>query len=143
MALLLPRATRTLFPALLLAALGSALFAQPGSGAGGSSSVEPAPSVAEAERALGEGRVEEAAAAFRALVAELPDDPRLLAGLGRALALADRYGEAAEALERAVELGAGDLRTLLYLGSALWEAGRPDEAEPILERAAGAAAGTG
>lgn len=98
---------------------------------------------AAAERALAAGRVEEAVAVYRGLVAERPEDARLLANLGRVLALADRYGEAAEVLERAVALGAEDLRTLLFWGSALWESGRPEAAEPVLARAAAAAPGTG
>lgn len=98
---------------------------------------------AAAEQALAEGRVEEAVAVYRDLAAERPGDARLLANLGRVLALADRYGEAAELLERAVGLGADDLRTLLFWGSALWESGRPDAAEPVLARAAAVARGTG
>lgn len=103
----------------------------------------PGESLAAAERALDEGRAGDAVEIFRRLAAERPDDPRLQAGLGRALSLADRYGEAAETLGRAVAGGAGDLRTLLYLGSALWESGRPEEADPVLARAAAAARGTG
>lgn len=98
---------------------------------------------AAAERAVAEGRVEEAVAVYRDLAAERPGDARVLANLGRVLALADRYGEAAELLERAVGMGADDLRTLLFWGSALWESGRPEAAEPVLARAAAAARGTG
>jgi tetratricopeptide (TPR) repeat protein len=100
-----------------------------------------------AERALAEGRTDEAVELYRAAAAERPDDPATLALLGRTLALADRYGEASEVLTRAVERGAGDVRTLLYLGSALWESGDPQAADPVLERAARTAeevaAGTG
>jgi len=103
----------------------------------------PAGPLAEAERALDEGRAADAAEIYRQLAAEHPDDARLQALLGRALSLSDRYGEAAEALERAVAGGADDLRTLLFLGSALWESGRPEEADPVLERAAAASRGTG
>lgn len=99
--------------------------------------------VAEAERALDEGRAEDAVAVYQRLAAERPDDPRLQAQLGRALSLADRYGEAVEALERAVAGGVRDVRTLLFLGSALWESGRPEAADPVLEQAAAAARGTG
>ena len=102
-----------------------------------------APSPAEVERALEDGRVEEAVALARSLAAARPDDARAVALLGRALALARRFGEAAEVLERAVALGADDVRTLLFYGSALWESGRPEAADPVLERAAAAAAGTG
>jgi tetratricopeptide (TPR) repeat protein len=92
-----------------------------------------------AERALAEGRLDEAVELYRAAAAERPDDPATLALLGRTLALADRYGEASEVLTRAVDRGAGDVRTLLYLGSALWESGDPEAADPVLERAALAA----
>jgi len=103
----------------------------------------PASPLAEAERALDEGRAADAVEIYRKLAAERPDDPRLQALLGRALSLADRYGESAEALQKAVNGGVSDLRTLLFLGSALWESGRPDEADPVLARAAAAARGTG
>lgn len=123
------RSLAAVFVAVLLSA--GALLAQEGD------------AIAAAERAVAEGRVEEAVTVYRALVAERPGDARLVANLGRVLALADRYGEAAEALERAVGLGADDVRTLLFWGSALWESGRPEEAEPVLTRAAAAARGTG
>lgn len=96
-----------------------------------------------AERALSEGRPDDAIELYRAQAAERPRDAGAHAMLGRTLALADRYGEAATALERAVELGAADVRTLLYLGSALWESGRPEAADPVLARAVESAAGTG
>lgn len=111
--------------------------------ASGALRAQAGPSIAAAERALAAGRAEEAVAVYRALSAERPADVRLQANLGRALALADRYGEAAEVLERAVELGAGDVRTLLFWGSALWESGRPEAADPVLARAMAAARGTG
>lgn len=95
--------------------------------------------VPAAERALAEGRIDEAVGLYRAALRERPDDAATLALLGRTLALADRYGEAAEVLGRAVERGAGDVRTLLYLGSSLWESGDPEAADPVLERAALAA----
>lgn len=129
----MPFAVPRLSPALALLTLlmPGALFAQAG---------DP---VAAAERAVAEGRVEEAVAVYRGLAAARPGDARLLANLGRVLALADRYGEAAEVLERAVGLGADDLRTLLFWGSALWESGRPEAAEPVLARAAEASRETG
>jgi tetratricopeptide (TPR) repeat protein len=122
----------------------SALLAL-GGPARGAQPAEPAeaPALAEVERALDAGRVEDAVAFGRSLAAARPDDAGVQALLGRALALAHRFGEAAEVLERAVALGADDVRTLLYYGSALWEAGRPEAAEPVLARAATAAAGTG
>lgn len=103
----------------------------------------PAQEIPAAERALNDGRADDAIALYRAQAAERPADAGAHAILGRTLALADRYGEAATALERAVELGAHDVRTLLYLGSALWESGRSEAADPVLARAAEAAAGTG
>jgi tetratricopeptide (TPR) repeat protein len=128
--------------AVLLAC--STLVAVTGSPAGAQPAERgAAPSPAEVERALDEGRVEAAVALGRSLAEARPDDPRALALLGRALALSRRFGEAAEALERAVALGAADVRTLLFYGSALWEAGRPEAADPVLARAAEAATGTG
>ncbi|HUP43603.1 MAG TPA: FG-GAP-like repeat-containing protein, partial [Thermoanaerobaculia bacterium] len=134
----------------LSAAAGSPLGARPPEpaavpppAAGGAPAPASAPFPAEVERALEDGRVEEAVALARSLAAARPDDERALALLGRALALARRFGEAAEVLERAVALGADDVRTLLFYGSALWESGRPEAADPVLERAAAAAAGTG
>ncbi|HSL83927.1 MAG TPA: tetratricopeptide repeat protein, partial [Thermoanaerobaculia bacterium] len=62
--------------------------------------------MAAAERALAEGRVEEAVARYRGLAAERPGDARVLANLGRVLALAVRYGEAAEVRVRAGGRGA-------------------------------------
>lgn len=113
----------------------------------GAAGAEEATSVSElvtaAERAISRGRAEEAVALYRRAVEAAPDAPRLVAALGRSLALADRYGEAAEVLERAVALGAGDARTRFYLGSALWESGRYEPAEAVLRRAAEEAAGTG
>ena len=125
--------------AALAAEPGTPLTAQPARPA----DPAEAPSMVAVERALDQGRLEEAVALARGLAAKRPDDPSALALLGRALALSRRFGEAAEALERAVELGAGDVRTLLFYGSALWESGRPEAADPVLERAAAAAAGTG
>ena len=130
-------------PALrLLAALWLALAA---SGAAAEAVQAPDRSrlLVEAERALDEGRAEDAAAIYRSLVADAPDDPHLQAHLGRALSLADRYGEAVTALERAVAGGVRDVRTLLFLGSALWESGQAEAADPIFTEAVAAAGGTG
>lgn len=99
--------------------------------------------VAAAERAISRGRAEEAVGLYRRAVDAAPEVPRLLAALGRSLALADRYGEAADVLERVVAQGGGDARARFYLGSALWESGRYEEAEAALRRAAEEAAGTG
>lgn len=98
--------------------------------------------LAEAEHAVDAGRPEDAVAIYRDLAAKRPDDPEIQALLGRALSLADRYGEAVDALERAVGGGVRDLRTLLFLGSALWESGRPAEADAVLEEAVAASRGT-
>lgn len=109
----------------------------------GAAPADAAQRIAEAERALDQGRTGEAVSIFESLAAERPDDPQLQARLGRALSFADRYREAAEALERATAAGVRDVRTLLFLGSALWESGRPEAADPVLEQAASAARGTG
>src|SRR5690606_32945252 len=101
----------------------------------GATPADAAQRIAEAERALDEGRAGEAVAIFESLAAERPDDPQLQAHLGRALSLADRYREAAVALERATAAGVRDVRTLLFLGSALWESGQPEAADPVLEQA--------
>lgn len=112
-------------------------------GGAGAEEATPVPElVAAAERAIERGRPEAAAALYRRAVDAQPEAPRLVAALGRSLALADRYGESADVLKRAVALGAGDARTRFYLGSALWESGRYDEAEAALRRAAAEAAGT-
>ncbi|MFP3938698.1 MAG: tetratricopeptide repeat protein, partial [Thermoanaerobaculia bacterium] len=117
---------------------------EPEGGGAGAEETTPVPElVAAAERAISQGRAEEAAALYRRAVDAQPEAPRLVAALGRSLALADRYGESADVLERAVALGASDARTRFYLGSALWESGRYDEAEAALRRAAEEAAGSG
>ncbi len=60
-----------------------------------------------------------------------PDDPTLLAALGRALVLARRYLAAEPPLARLFEAGVADAEALLYYGATLWENGKLAEAEAV------------
>jgi Flp pilus assembly protein TadD len=84
--------------------------------------------VREAGQLLGEGRIEEALAAYRAAGSEHPESPEIHFGEGLALYLLDRYDEAEEPLLRAVELEPNDGRYHLYLGYVLSRLERREEA---------------
>jgi hypothetical protein len=67
-----------------------------------------------------------------------PDDPTVLAALGRRALVNKEYEKAGEYLSKALERGSEDTTTFLDLGQALSAAGKHAEAAAIFERGIGA-----
>ena len=91
----------------------------------------------EADRAANEGRVEEAVARYREIVARHGQDrivPLAYLGLGRVAVGLGRYDEALRELEQAARGGdpVVNERAALYRGVALHLSARSDEAVPVL-----------
>ena len=95
------------------------------------------------EAALAAGELAEASAAFRAALAENPDDPRALLDLGLVLELQDEYPDAEAAYRRALALDPEFPEALNNLGLLLRDTERSAEARPVLERAVAARPGFG
>src|SRR5579872_696807 len=74
--------------------------------------------------------------AFAAAAKAFPDDPLVLAAIGRKALLEARYADAIEALQKAAAGPAPSPVWLLDLARALKLAGREQEAVPVLQRAA-------
>lgn len=85
--------------------------------------------------ALADGRLDEAAADYAALVAEHPDRPGVWRGMGVLQARLGRLEEAEQALRRAEALAAQDPGILNDLGEVLRLAGKTAEAEAAFDAA--------
>jgi tetratricopeptide (TPR) repeat protein len=81
------------------------------------------------------GRFEDAAAAFRDVLARAPNNPEALFGFGVASMQLGRHSEAEGALRRYVRVRPSDSGGYALLGIALLASGRRDEAAAPLERA--------
>ena len=82
-----------------------------------------------------EGRLDEAVAQYRQVLALTPDDALAHSNLGTALAAQGRLDEAVGHYERALALVPGDADTHSNLGNALLSLGRPDEGVASMRRA--------
>jgi predicted Zn-dependent protease len=95
---------------------------------------DPAARSRAASQAMKEGRFDEAAQLYRALLQELPSDPGLLTNLGMALAMGGHESDAVAPLERALALKPDLFPARLFLGSSYLALGQPEKAIPPLER---------
>lgn len=84
-----------------------------------------------------QGRLDEAVAQYRQVLAATPDDALAHSNLGTALAALGRLDEAVGHYERALALAPGDADAHSNLGNALLAAGRGDEGVASLRRALG------
>lgn len=90
----------------------------------------------EAEIAARRGRTDRAEAAYRAGLADLPEQPRILYALGLLLAQAERIDEAVDMFQRLVEADPDDADALNALGYTLTDrTDRHEEALGYIERA--------
>jgi len=96
---------------------------------------------ADAARAMGAGRFDDAARIYRELLQVSPDQPGLLMNLGMALAMGGREAEAIAPLDRAVALDRGLIPAHLFLGSSYLALDQPAKAIPPLARAVAARPG--
>jgi arylsulfatase A-like enzyme/Flp pilus assembly protein TadD len=92
----------------------------------------------EAAPAAIDRRDPEGVRALEGIAREDPDNPRLLAILGKALLQHGRTGDAVRVLARAVDLDPGDPRARANLAGALLRDGRAAEARKAMDRAAAA-----
>jgi predicted Zn-dependent protease len=81
-----------------------------------------------ARQAMAEGRYDDAAQGYRALLAAMPNEPGLLMNLGMALAMGGHSREAIEPLTAATTRRPALLPAWLFLGSAYLDLGQPDRA---------------
>lgn len=81
-----------------------------------------------AGRLLAEGKLAEAEAGFRNILATCKDHPQALGGLGDCLRRRGAVAEAVEVLRRAVRKAPSDGVLRVFLGEALKTSNRPDEA---------------
>jgi tetratricopeptide (TPR) repeat protein len=93
---------------------------------------------AQASRAMGEHRYDEAAAIYREMLKVTPDEPELLANFGMALAMGGHDAEAVPPLERAVALNPKLTNARVVLGSSYLAIGEPAKAIPALQQAVAA-----
>ncbi len=91
-----------------------------------------------AAQAMSDGRFDEAANIYQALLRNVPDEPGLLMNLGMALAMGGHEAEALAPLERAVKLKPDLTPAHLFLGSSYLALGKADKAVAPLERAVAA-----
>jgi tetratricopeptide (TPR) repeat protein len=82
----------------------------------------------------GQGRLDEAAAEYRAALAIKPDYLDAQANLGVVLARLGRYDEAVAAYESALKIAPQSTRILLNLGIAHYRAGKFDQAASVFQR---------
>lgn len=102
--------------------------------AGADLSVRPLALAGRGQVLAGEGKHEEAIAAFQEALLLAPEDADVHASLGFQLYLADRMPEAIDALRRTSELRPGDAYVWSTYGSMLMSVGRNDEARVAFER---------
>src|SRR5687768_14410709 len=88
----------------------------------------PPDTTAEARRLQNEGKLEQAAAKFKALADANPYSGRLIANYGYCLHAMKRYDESIAALERAIALGHAPSGNMYNIACAHALAGRKDEA---------------
>ena len=88
----------------------------------------------DAARLAGEGRFDEAAAAYRALVASNPQSVRLRLGLADALSRDRRWDEALAEYEQAIKLSPNNAEALSSIGSIRRWQGHIDESVKAYER---------
>ncbi len=87
-----------------------------------------------AKQAMAEGRFDDAARGYQALLEAVPKEPGLLMNLGMALAIGGHSREAIAPLTMATTLRPALLPAWLFLGSAYLDLGEPDRAIAPLRR---------
>jgi len=96
---------------------------------------EAAARIADAERCLAAGRLDDAAALCRSVLAEAPDSAPAVRLLGIVLVLQGGFAEARRLLEPVASTHGGDPDVQLALAEALWGAESPAAALPRFEAA--------
>lgn len=94
------------------------------------------PLLSQAHRLLDDGNLDQAAQAFIGHLRQYPDDPKGLAGLGKAAMLIGALVQAEQFLRKAMIKGANDLETRRLLASVINQQERLSEAEGLFDRLA-------